>query len=214
MPWGILVREIIEYVVENVPQGGTVLDLLCGTGYLLGELQQKRPDISFVGVDLESEFIEYAKKRYPGIGFVVGDAMTWGGDRTFDSVLCTGGLHHLSYEKQEEFIRKISQLVKPEGFAIVGDPYIDSYTNENERKAAATKLGNEYLAATMHNGAPDDVIKATASLIENDVLLVEFKDSLENVEPYFKKAFSSVEKHKTWPKADTQYGDYYFVLRK
>ena len=214
MPWGILVSEIEQYVIGNTPRGGTVLDLLCGTGYILGELCKKRPDLKYIGVDLEKDFITYAQKEYPAIEFHVDNAITWNAEQKYDVVLCTGGLHHISYDQQKEFLGKIASLIRQGGFAIVGDPYIDDYTNEQERKLAATKLGYEYLVATIKNGATDDVIKATASLIENDVLCVEFKDSVKNVEPYLKEYFSFIDKHKTWPKKKTQYGDYYFILKK
>lgn len=213
MPWGVLIAEIEKYIIDIVPQNGTVLDLLCGTGYLLGELQKKRPDILFTGVDLENEFIDYAQRQYPSISFHVADALLWENTQKFDAVLCTGGLHHIPYEKQKGFVHKLSTFVKNDGFAIVADPYIDHYENEQERKLAAAKLGYEYLTATIQNGAPDDVIAATASLIQNDVFAVEFKSSMKKTEPFFEEYFDKVIVHKTWPGSETEYGDYYFILQ-
>lgn len=213
MPWGILINKIETLITETVPQNGTIVDLLCGTGFLLGELQKKRPDIKYVGIDLESEFIEYAQQQYPSVNFQVADALLWASDIKFDAVICTGGLHHIPYEKQKEFVGKLSNFVAHNGFAVVADPYIDDYSNEQERKLAAAKLGYKYLDATIKNGATDDVVKATASLIENDVLKVEYKSSIKKIQPYFKENFRSVEKYKTWPEIDSEYGDYYFVLK-
>lgn len=209
MPWGVLIGEIEKIVLDRVPQNGKVIDLLCGTGNLLGKLYSKRPDIAYTGVDLEGEYIEYAKKQYPNIAFEIADAITWQNDAEFDVVLCTGGLHHLPYNKQEEFLRKISSLIKEGGFAVVADPYIPDYSNEQERKISAAKLGYEYLAATIRNGATDDVIKATADLIPNDVFLAEFKTSIEKIKPQFERSFANVEMHKTW--GENGYGDYYFI---
>ena len=213
MPWGTLILEIIDFVVKNIPQNGSVLDLLCGTGYLVGEIQKRRPDIQYIGIDLEKEFINYARELYPKIDFQVHDAFTWKTNQKFDGVLCTGGLHHLSYDKQKKFVYKISSLVKNSGFTIVADPYIDDYESEKDRKLAATKLGYEYLVATINNGATDEVIRAAESLILNDIFLIEFKNSIVKTEPYFKEYFSVVDKHKTWPQEDTEYGDYYFILK-
>lgn len=211
MPWGILIDEIQKLVIEQVPQNGRVLDLLCGTGHLLGQLQRQRPDIQFIGVDLEPEYIAYAAMQFPEIQFAVADAFAWQSTEMFDAVLCTGGLHHLPYEKQGPFVEKVASLVKPDGFAIVGDPYISDHTTEEERKLAAAQLGYEYLAATIRSGAPDDVIQAAIDLIPNDVLLVEFKTSIAKIRPHFERVFSSVEMHKTWGGDD--YGEYYFVLK-
>ncbi len=209
MPWGILTKKIKKVIVDRVPQNGRVVDLLCGTGNLVGLLQKERPDVQYVGVDLEKDFIDYASKQFPAVNFTVADAFGWSSAEKFDAVLCTGGLHHLPYEKQEPFLKKISALVKPEGFALVADPYIPDYASEQERKLAAAKLGYEYLVATVNNGAPDDVVRATADLIQNDVLLSEFKTSVVKVKPKFEASFAKVEMHKTWGEDD--YGDFYFV---
>lgn len=213
MPWGILIEELLATLESSLPQNARVLDLLCGTGYLLAKLKDRRPDLEATGVDLEAEFIAFAARTYPGITFITADAATWESSTPFDAILCTGGLHHLPYETQETFIKRLRALLSSNGVAIVADPYIDDYRNEGERKLAAAKLGYEYLAATIRNGADDDVIKATASLIANDVLAVEYKSSVAKIEPLFRAHFSSVEKKKTWPAADTEYGDYYFTLR-
>jgi 2-polyprenyl-3-methyl-5-hydroxy-6-metoxy-1,4-benzoquinol methylase len=213
MPWGILISEVLNFITKNVPKNGTVLDLLCGPGYLLGEIQKRRPDIKFIGVDLEKEFIDYATITYTKINFQLADVLTWKPTHKFDCVLCTGGLHHIPYNNQKMLIHKISNLIKKEGSAIVADPYINNYTNEKERKLAAAKLGYEYLVATIKNDAPDYMIKVALDLICNDIFLTEFKNSVRKIEPYFIEYFLSVEKHKTWPEENTEYGDYYFILR-
>ncbi|MFA6018353.1 MAG: class I SAM-dependent methyltransferase [Patescibacteria group bacterium] len=213
MPWGILMDRVQKIVIEKAPVGGRVLDLLCGPGYLLGELRKERSDLSFVGVDMEEEFISYATIRHPGIEFIVSDAAEWNTEEQYDVVLCTGGLHHLAYEKQELFLQKVARLLKSSGFAIIADPYIDEYKNEDERKLVGAKLGYEYLVATMKNGAPEDVIISTIGILQNDVLLVEFKSSIKKLQPIFEKTFSRVEKEKTWPVENTEYGDYMFILK-
>ncbi|NTW89546.1 MAG: class I SAM-dependent methyltransferase [Candidatus Moranbacteria bacterium] len=215
MPWGILIHEIMDRIAEDVPQEGKVLDLLCGTGYLLSELKKRRPDISFVGVDMESEFIDFAMERYDSIEFKAADVLKWTDDRRFDAVLCTAGLHHLPYEMQDAFVGKVAGFVGEGGFAIIADPYIDDYADEIERKLASAKLGYEYLAATIRNGGTDDVIDAALTLIGNDIYTVEFKTSVAKNRPVFSRYFGKVEEHKTWPETDGGgYGDYYFILRR
>jgi 2-polyprenyl-3-methyl-5-hydroxy-6-metoxy-1,4-benzoquinol methylase len=213
MPWGMLISEVREFVSKNAPANGKVLDLLCGPGYLLGKLQEDRKDLQYLGVDLESEYIEYAKNQYPTISFETHDAFTWESAETFDVVLVTAGLHHLPYDQQESFIKKVSELVARDGFAIIGDPYIDDFSNETERKIAGAKLGYEYLAATIRSGGTEDVVDAAIGVLTNDVKLVEWKSSIIKNKPLFEKYFTSVEMHKTWPKEETEYGDYYFILK-
>ena len=61
MPWKKLRDTIIDYVIVHAPQKAEVLDLLCGPGYILGNIQKQRSDLICLGLDLESEYIEYAK---------------------------------------------------------------------------------------------------------------------------------------------------------
>lgn len=214
MPWGALIEEVRAYCVQNIPADAQVLDILCGTGNLLGALKRERSDLSCAGIDLEPEYIAYAKSQYPDVRFEVGDATQWKTDKLYEAVLVTGGLHHLPYEKQEAFIAEVSKSIRPEGFAIIADPYIDDYSNEVERKAAAEKLGLAYIDATTHNHAPQDIIDATKTILHNDVSDVEYKSSLKKLKPVFEKYFTTLEVHKTWPKEDTEYGDYWLLLKQ
>jgi hypothetical protein len=111
------------------------------------------------------------------------------------------------------FIEKISKSLKEDGFCIVADPYTDDYSNENERKLAASKLGYEYITATIKNRADEDIVKATIDILHNDVMGFEFKTSLKKLEPVFHKFFRKVDITKTWPQEDSEYGDYFIVLR-
>ena len=131
------------------------------------------------------------------------------------AVLCTGGLHHLPYENQPDLLGVISHLLEERtGFGIIADPCIDDYSTEKERQIAAAKLGYEYLIATLENGAPAEVIKATADLISNDVLGKEFKTSIEKITSLFKGKFS-YSMGKTWPDKEIGgYGDYYFYITR
>lgn len=213
-PWGRLIQEVQEYVIVSTPPNGDVLDILCGPGYLLGQLNRQRSDLHCTGVDLEAEYIEYAQKTYPELHFVTADARTWQSAVQYDVILCTAGLHHLEYEQQEGFVKKLASLLKEDGFAIIADPYISDYNNERERKLAAAELGCEYLKATIQNDGPKDLLEAAINILSNDVLGVEFKSSIKKNCALFEKYFSKSEMYKTWPDKDTEYGDYYFILRK
>lgn len=83
-------------------------------------------------------------------------------------------------------------------------------------RAVAMRLAGDghRVIATMDNGAPDDILNATVGILKNDVLGIEFKSSIKKIKPVFEKYFSVVEMNKTWPKETSEYGDYYFLLRK
>jgi 2-polyprenyl-3-methyl-5-hydroxy-6-metoxy-1,4-benzoquinol methylase len=217
MPWGVLIDEIVAYVTKNTPEGGEVLDLMCGPGHLANKIYEARPDLTVHGLDIDERFISHARARYHDRwkNFVVSDVFDWKPTSwRHDVILCTGGIHHISYDRQEEVVAKIASGLDAGGFAICADPYIDDYTNETERQLAAAKLGHEYLTATIRNGATPDIVRATAQLIENDVCGVEFKTSVKKMRPVFEKHFLQIQERKTWPAQESEYGDYLFIMRR
>jgi len=212
MPYKDSINAILNYIISNTPKNGSVLDLMCGPGYLLGEIRKKRPDLKLSGVDIDKRYITHAKKKYPNIHFEVGDVLIWTPEKKFDVVLCTGSIHHIEYKKQEDFVKRIPSMISLGGFSILSDCHINDYKNEIERKIAAAKLGYEYLIATIKNGADEEVIEATVDILNNDVLMNEYKTSIKKRLPIYKKYFPKVKVNKTWPKNKEEgYGDYWVI---
>lgn len=212
-PWGELIDEIAKFIFCRVPKKGKIIDLMCGTGYLLRKVHEKRPSLTLVGVDINEGFIDHARAKYSSIYFKVGDVLVWESSLKYDAVICTGGIHHLSYPNQLKLIRRISEMINIHGIAILADPFIDDYRNENDRKCAAAKLGYKYLLATIKNGAPNELIETAIDILHNDVMGFEFKTALEKFLPVLKQFFV-VEIKKVWPKrSSNKYGDYYFICR-
>lgn len=214
-PYKLSLKRVEEIVQLLAERKGKLLDLMCGPGYLLGRINSQRSDLSLHGVDLDSGNIHLAQKKYPAINFELADVLEWNSDEQFDAVLCTGALHHLPYEKQESLMKKMFDLTKSGGFGMLADCYIDNYSNETERKLAAAKLGYEYLVETIKNGAPPEVIEDTADILRNDVVMAEFKDSLEKRLPTFERVFGKFKIKKIWPNDEIGgYGDYVTFYRK
>lgn len=211
-PWGKLIGEVKGDVVRNSPEGAGVLDLMCGPGYLLGEISKERPDLRLAGIDINPDFIDYGRANYGGIDFIMADVSDLQVELKRDVVLCTGGLHHLPYDEQEGFVKKVAGILKPEGFCIFGDPCLRGYTTEKERKIAAAELGYHSLIAVIRNGGGESMVKSALDVMHNDVLGDEFKTSASKLRRMYSKFFSNVEAHKAWPTGDLEYGDYYFVL--
>ncbi len=214
-PYRESLREVKEIICSQIPPKGSLIDLMCGPGYLLGEICEKREDLTLSGLDLDERYIAYARKKYTNINFKVADVLSWSPKDRFDVAICTGALHHIPYEKQANVIKKMASMITPEGFCIISDCYIDDYSNETERKLAAAKLGYEYLKATILNGAPDEVVAPAADVLCNDVMMDEFKTSVERRMSAFTKNFGKLEFFKTWPlNYERRYGDYITVLRE
>lgn len=74
--------------------GGTVLDVGCGTGYLIDLLKRRRPDLALTGTDFIIE--EGTRTRHTDIDFVEGpiEHLPFA-DASFDTVICTHVLEHI-----------------------------------------------------------------------------------------------------------------------
>ncbi|RJQ17613.1 class I SAM-dependent methyltransferase [Candidatus Woesearchaeota archaeon] len=207
-PYKTSLRKVIASICKHAPRNGTVLDLMCGPGYLLKEIAKKRKDLMLKGVDIDNRYIAYAKKRYPSINFEKGDVLKWKSKELFDVVVCTGSLHHIPYALQEKAVKRMADLTKQEGLTVLSDCHVDDYSNELQRKLAAAKLGYEYLKETLKNKAPQPAIESTIDILWNDVLMHEFKTSFKKRLSVYKKYFKGVQTFKTWPNFKSEYGDY------
>lgn len=213
MPYAKSLAKVVELVTERAPRNGRLVDLMSGTGYLLGKIRERRPDLLLTGIDIDQRYVDFAQARHPKSNFIQGDVLDWKSAMPFEVFTCTGALHHIPYDQQEEAVGKMAQMIQPDGFGIISDCYIGDYNNELERKFAAAKMGYEYLQETMKNGSPDDVTAVTVDILKNDVRGIEFKTSLARRLPVFEKFFGTITTYKTWPDGETDYGDYVTVLR-
>lgn len=73
----------------------SVLDIGCGRGDLYGYLQERNPNetIKYAGVDYNPNMIEIAKKKWPGVTVVAGDALNLERIEEYDWVMASGVLN-------------------------------------------------------------------------------------------------------------------------
>jgi SAM-dependent methyltransferase len=89
-----------------LPEGGTLIDLGCGSGRLLAQLARGRPDVRIIGLDLSEPMLEAGRQllEREGLGNVElrrGDVTTFDSGITErpDVVSCNWTLHHLPSEQ-------------------------------------------------------------------------------------------------------------------
>ncbi|MFA6042158.1 MAG: class I SAM-dependent methyltransferase [Patescibacteria group bacterium] len=219
-PWGQLIQNVLHLISQKAPKRGSILDLMCGPGQLLGRLKKKRPDLELYGVDCDWRYIPYAMVHNPGIRFTQADVRTWDTQEwnmgmRFDYVVCTAGIHHLPYKDQASFIAKLKTFLKPGGTAICADRFIAPYKTERERKRNAAAFGYQTLLAVLEKNPPEDIVQAAVDIIRSDVLGWEYKTSLAKLEPVFHRHFSSVQSACIWKPEDIpDAGDYLFILHE
>ena len=102
--------------------GERILDLGCGVGASAKFL----PDnISYVGLDVSSEYIEMARRRYGNKRkFICADVTSIDEEElgTFDRAFCFGVLHHLSDSEVFGVKSLIQKVVRPGGKFVTIDP--------------------------------------------------------------------------------------------
>jgi SAM-dependent methyltransferase len=89
-----------------LPEGGTLLDLGCGSGRLLARLAKGRPDAQLIGLDLSEPMLDSARQTLEGEGLADRVALRRADMTTFDAdlserphvVSCNFALHHLPDE--------------------------------------------------------------------------------------------------------------------
>ena len=98
----------------------TLLDVGCGTGFLIDMLVKQR-QATHHGLDLSEKMIEVAKsKAIPGTMFQTGsaDCLPFP-DATFDVVTCSQSFHHYPYP--EKAMQEAFRVLKPGGLYILSD---------------------------------------------------------------------------------------------
>lgn len=87
-------------IAEYAAHARTVLDLGCGTGRELGHLAGR---FRCVGVDVQPQLVEYARRRHPEVDVLAGDLRDFRLGRTMDVILCLGNT--LAYLPDDDGLR-------------------------------------------------------------------------------------------------------------
>jgi 2-polyprenyl-3-methyl-5-hydroxy-6-metoxy-1,4-benzoquinol methylase len=103
--------------------GKAVLDIACGSG--LGSFLLAHWAASVDGVDISAESVAYATDRYrlPNLHFRVADVLDVQLPVSqYDVVICSMTLEQLDPAHHDDFLRKLSASLKPQGLLIVVTP--------------------------------------------------------------------------------------------
>jgi len=99
--WSSLTLQFIPHLISaaQVSPAMSVLDVACGPGYVSAAV--KELGALPTGIDFSEKMVVIAKEMFPDIPFVQGDAQDLPfGDASFDRVLISFGLLHLSHPER------------------------------------------------------------------------------------------------------------------
>ena len=113
-------RKRTALVRELLPDGGTVLDVGCGTGALAGWIQRAGYDV--VGVDASAGMLAEALDRGVGAVYAAYSTALPFADGTFDLALSVATMHHLETpERVAATIAEMGRVVRSGGYVLVWD---------------------------------------------------------------------------------------------
>ncbi len=128
--------------VLSVPHA-EVLDIGFGTGTLTAMLYQQ--GCAVWGQDFSERMITLAREKMPGACLVQGDFTDGLAEtlraHTYDAILATYSLHHLTDEEKIPFIRSLLPLLKPDGKLLIGDV---AFQTRAELEACKAACGEEW----------------------------------------------------------------------
>lgn len=91
-----------------------ILDLCCGTGDFAGIIKKINPQTCIMGIDFSENMLNIARKKYPQIQFLQGDATSLPyEDNSFDIVTMGFGLRNI--QNAEKAVEEIHRVLKPNG---------------------------------------------------------------------------------------------------
>src|SRR3989338_3137948 len=79
-------KNLVESLPINIPSGGKILELGCGTGIATGILIKKFPNSEIIGFDYSDEMLKICHERYPNLKLVRGN---FNEKEDFDSFITT-----------------------------------------------------------------------------------------------------------------------------
>ncbi|MBU1963962.1 methyltransferase domain-containing protein [Patescibacteria group bacterium] len=124
MSWGFEYFSYINFVAEqiNTIPSSTILDVGCGEGKLLHEINKTSPNKKLVGIDISKRAIGFAKAINPNLDFIEDDICEVDSNEKFDVVTLIETIEHIHPDKREEFIRSIWDKVTENGFLLLTAP--------------------------------------------------------------------------------------------
>lgn len=138
-------RQILNEIYKKVltRRQKTVLDIGFGTGTLTAKLYEQGCVIR--GQDFSERMIELARQKMP-------DAMLYQGDfseglvaqlrqNTYDAIIATYSLHHLTDEQKVRFLKSLLPLLNDGGCLYIGDV---AFKTRAELERQQTLIGDEW----------------------------------------------------------------------
>lgn len=100
-----LSKKQVDFIVRNFERGSKILEVGCANGKLSNALSE---NFCITGIDLENEFVELAKSRFPEVDFLTLNMLDIGSlSGMYDGIVCFGNtLVHIDHSDVQDFLNK------------------------------------------------------------------------------------------------------------
>jgi len=189
----VYLRELeISTIIENIkklnlPPGSEIIDIGCGDGYSTIKVALSFPEISFTGIDYSENMIKNAVKNIESqtqstvsnLKFSVGDVTNLKSvfaEKKFDIAITDRCLINLdSLEIQADAIAGIANIIKPQGYYIAIENFIEGQNNMNQ---ARKNMGLPEIPVRWHNlfFSEPDFINIAGNYF-SDIQFIDFSSS-------------------------------------
>jgi SAM-dependent methyltransferase len=126
-PWHFWFRARRQLVIwalrSHFPRFRSVLDVGCGTGFVLGELQRSSPGLLLAGCDILFDAVRCARRRLEGIGLFEADVQCLPLRRQFDAIMALDVIEHL--DDDESALGEMFRGLNPGGGVVITVPQHD-----------------------------------------------------------------------------------------
>lgn len=114
-------NQLILWALERYcPTAGSLLEVGCGTGYVLAGIRAKRPDMQLAGAELYVEGLAHARRRVPSADFYQLDATQIPFEEEWDVVCAFDVLEHVGDD--QTFLAGLHAAARPGGRLLVTVP--------------------------------------------------------------------------------------------
>ena len=111
---------ILKTLEKNFPDASSLLEIGCGTGFVLAGIAAANPGLRLVGSDLHHEALDYAQTRLPRVVLLQMDAGSIPYVEEFDVICAFDVLEHIP--RDYEALKQIHQALKQGGGLMITVP--------------------------------------------------------------------------------------------
>lgn len=134
-------NKIIFFIKKYIKPNMDILEIGCGTGKLLQQIDNLSTNLNLTGIELSNDMLNNAKKKIfnNNISFINSAIEDFLPNKQYDLIIMKQVLHHLS--SKEKIFKKLSEFLKTNGKLIIMTPNDKYQMNIIKFKSINDSLG-------------------------------------------------------------------------